>query len=451
MSLLCLPCLVCLTGWLADWLTDQRTDALQAAPASTAADLRSTLGTTAPAGSGSGSGSGSGDLRSQLGASSHAQHHRRNAPPAKASKPPASAYSKPSSKPYSKPYSKPPHTNADRSGNGSSGNDGSNGSSGSPTFNAPVYSDMSAESQAAAQSTASAAEAMDTDESALVTRLTGRLGKQHKIMPSTTPSPAETAKALLSGPALASVASAAAVAGPGAALLKTALASAVSSNAPLMIPSGPLMSRHARVAHVRSTGGMTTDAATAIALGRSMDRGIFVNGSFGRTAMDAMDAEMSSASSYMGRPSMFKPPSHTRAPQSLHQPGFEVQVLNLHPFTSAADLKVAFEACGPVRQVSLVQGTEPDGPVSALINFEEKASVLIAIDQYNNKLADGRILRVISTEHGRSIAGVASSMASGSSPTVTPTLVYNPPPSATQPYWSNSSSSASPRGMRSDY
>ncbi|KAH6560815.1 hypothetical protein BASA50_007713 [Batrachochytrium salamandrivorans] len=117
------------------------------------------------------------------------------------------------------------------------------------------------------------------------------------------------------------------------------------------------------------------------------------------------DAIVASPSARMAAVSTSSP----KSPAAIRScSGFAIQVSNLHPDTSTADLKVAFESFGLVRQVEMLNNLQQSTSLSALVVYDQESHGRAAIAQYNNTLADGRILKVEHVQRGLSIAGIAT-------------------------------------------
>ncbi|EGF80342.1 hypothetical protein BATDEDRAFT_24830 [Batrachochytrium dendrobatidis JAM81] len=95
---------------------------------------------------------------------------------------------------------------------------------------------------------------------------------------------------------------------------------------------------------------------------------------------------------------------------SRNHAGFAIEVCNLHPTTSIADLKLAFESLGSIRQVEWINTPGDNTCLSAYIVYDEELAGRTAISRYNNMLADGKILKVTHVNRGLAIAGIASSL-----------------------------------------
>ncbi|KAJ3045479.1 hypothetical protein HDV00_009132 [Rhizophlyctis rosea] len=91
--------------------------------------------------------------------------------------------------------------------------------------------------------------------------------------------------------------------------------------------------------------------------------------------------------------------------------GTIVEIANLHPEASVADLKETFAEFGTILDVDLAVDAQGVSTGVARIKFESRGPALTAIKKYDGKMADGKILKVVEIPQGVSIAGIARSAA----------------------------------------
>ncbi|KAJ3080546.1 hypothetical protein HK102_002973 [Quaeritorhiza haematococci] len=97
-----------------------------------------------------------------------------------------------------------------------------------------------------------------------------------------------------------------------------------------------------------------------------------------------------------------------------------IQISNLHPEASAADIETCFAEMGAVQRCVLHTDASGKSKGIAEVTYENRASALEAIAKFHGKVADGRALQVVELTSGSAtIAGAASKIAKKSLAAIT--------------------------------